>query len=297
MQPRSPQTQVALDELTIAARQLGLRFNNAHVLRNGANLVVHLAPLPVVARVATLTGEVRGGGRAQLERELVVTAMLGTRGIRVPGPTTLADPGPHQAGNHWFSLLERVELTPLSRDSDAYALRVAESFAELSRAMAEFPDSVRVEGDGHPWSEIARLLTVLRPTIPAQAAIRIVDVVRRLRGCEPGDQHHLVHGDAHRGNVGMSEGEIMWFDFEDANRRPLAWDVATLRKSWPSAGDKVCELLNVDPNSPSMMWHRELRDVYALLWQLFYAIRLPSSDDRVTQELEHWLAGSRDEPA
>lgn len=87
-----------------------------------------------------------------------------------------------------------------------------------------------------------------------------------------------------------SENEVIWYDFEDANRRPRAWDLATLYRSWPAAGEVACRLLHVDPAEPSMRWHHEFREVYALLWNLLYAQRSEAARKPTAVRLEQWLA-------
>lgn len=131
---------------------------------------------------------------------------------------------------------------------------------------------------------------IVSGTVDPSSLARITAVLDGLRATEPGDARQLVDGDAHRVNVARFVGDVVWFDFEDANRRPLAWDLATLRRAWPQAGDTACRLLDVDPHSPSMRWHHELRDAYALLWNLLYAQRYERARQPTAERLRRWLA-------
>ena len=119
---------------------------------------------------------------------------------------------------------------------------------------------------------------------------RIVDAVEALKVVEPEDRLRLVHGDAHRVNVARNRGRLVWFDFEDANYRPLAWDLATLRRSWPAAGDEACRRLHIHPSDFSMACHHELREVYALLWNMLYAQRDPRFQPVTRERVAGWLA-------
>lgn len=276
--------------LTAAVRRLGVRVGEPDVIRVGANVVVHLQPAPIVARVATLTAEMRGDALDYLRREKETTVALRSRGVRVVSPTTLVDPGPHTAEGFAFLLLTHVELEPVDLASHDHATRAGRAFAELSMALAELPPEVGRGDEGHPWAEIERLLQTVSPTVDAAAVAHIREMVDTLRTSEPGDAHQLVHGDAHKGNVALHNGEIIWFDFEDANRRPVAWDLATLRRAWPAAGDTACQLLGVDPTSNSMRWHHELREVYALLWHLFLNARLARDPAPAADRLATWQA-------
>ena len=69
------------------AASLGVRCTNPVVLADGANVIVHLSPAPVVAKVAASTTAVRHPA-AWLQRELDVTGFLAERGapVMVPSP-------------------------------------------------------------------------------------------------------------------------------------------------------------------------------------------------------------------
>jgi hypothetical protein len=68
------------------AEEAGLRFGRPTILQDRSNLIVHLAPAPVVARVATTTGLVRRGD-AWLAREVAVAGHLARAGAPVVAPT------------------------------------------------------------------------------------------------------------------------------------------------------------------------------------------------------------------
>jgi Ser/Thr protein kinase RdoA (MazF antagonist) len=257
------------------------------VLGAGANVVIHLAPSPVVARVATLTAEMRGNAAVYLRRERDLCRALASRGIEVVTPTDLVVPGPHAIGDVLVLLLAYRRLDPVDLSSLDHADAVGRSFSALATALADLPVELSEGDGGYPWAEIGCLLSAVGPTTDGGAMDRIVQVAERLQATEPGDPWQLVHGDAHRVNVALSDGRVVWLDFEDANQRSLAWDLATLRRAWPAAGTAACRLLDVDPGSPSMRWHHELRELYALLWNLLYAQRHRKP---VADRLRLWLA-------
>lgn len=282
-----------LGPIVAAAIGLGLTVRSPRVLRAGVNLVVHLAPAPVVVRVATMTAEVRGNAFDYLQRERHVSQALADRGLAVISPTDLVDPGPHRLGDRSMLLLEHHHLAPLDRADPDDAAEAGRALVVLTEALADLPASLAIDltaGDvGHPWPEIDRLLVTVGPTYESAAVDRIRRFVDELRATEPDDKLRLVHGDAHPGNVARSNGRVVWFDFEDTNLRPLAWDLASLRRSWPAAGDVACRELGVDVTSGTMRWHHELRDVYALLWSMFSAIRHPGTRDQNRTRLADWL--------
>ena len=69
------------------AASLGVPCTDPVVLADGANLIVHLSPAPVVAKVAASTPAVRPAA-VWLQRELDVTGFLAERGapVVVPSP-------------------------------------------------------------------------------------------------------------------------------------------------------------------------------------------------------------------
>ena len=254
-----PSVTAAVEPVVADARRLGLTVDRAEILGVGANIVAHLKPAPVVARIATLTAAVRGSPAAYLRRERDICAAMSAAGLPVIPPTDLIDPGPHTNHGRCYLFLHYQDLEPVDLRSVEHGVRVGRSFAELATAMAEQPIEPDPDSDGHPWPEIDRLLTLIGSSVDPEVLVRLRDAVRQLRATDPQDPWQLVHGDAHRTNVALHRGEVTWFDFEDSNLRPLAWDLATLRRTWPAAGDEACRLLGVDPDSFSMRWHFELR--------------------------------------
>jgi hypothetical protein len=91
------------------AREQGLPAEDPRVLSSRGNLLVHLAPAPVVARVATLTAWTRRGPFAWLAREVAVASHLARQGAAAMPPTVLADPGPHRRDGLAMSLWTYVQ--------------------------------------------------------------------------------------------------------------------------------------------------------------------------------------------
>ena len=85
----APATAVAV------ARAHGLRVEAPVILRDQLNVLVHLRPAPVVARVAGTIAVVRPGTAWQA-RELSVTAHLARAGAPVVAPSDELPPGPHE---------------------------------------------------------------------------------------------------------------------------------------------------------------------------------------------------------
>ncbi len=86
------------------ARQQKLPADDPRVLSSRGNLLVHLAPAPVVARVATLTAWTRSDPFSWLAREVAVAGHAARQGGPAVPPTDLADPGPHRRDGLVLSL-------------------------------------------------------------------------------------------------------------------------------------------------------------------------------------------------
>jgi hypothetical protein len=92
------------------AQRLGLPHHEPLILSNRGNLLVHLAPAPVVARVATLTARSRRDPVAWLAREVAVAGYVASHDGPVVAPA-------EEAGPHWQdgSLRPTVRSRGLSR--------------------------------------------------------------------------------------------------------------------------------------------------------------------------------------
>src|SRR5215472_1529783 len=122
------------------AREQGLPADDPRVLSSRGNLLVHLAPAPVVARVATLTAWTRSDPFVWLAREVAVAGYTADRGGPVVAPTALADPGPHRSNGLAVSPWAWV---PPSQARPGPA-DVGETLARLHLAAAGFPGDLPV---------------------------------------------------------------------------------------------------------------------------------------------------------
>jgi hypothetical protein len=91
-QALTPTAERAMRAALAVAETVGVRVGAPVVLHDGSNLLVHLSPAPVVARVPTVTGIVRPGA-GWLRRELAVAGHLARRGAPVVAPTPASTRG------------------------------------------------------------------------------------------------------------------------------------------------------------------------------------------------------------
>jgi aminoglycoside phosphotransferase (APT) family kinase protein len=218
-------TERALAAALAAARRVGLPTGDPRVLRDLTNVLVHLAPAPVVARVSVTLARLRAP--EWFARELRLAAFLADAGAPVAAPAEGVDAGPHLEDGLCVGFWAFVEHDP-ERAEPAAAGR---ALAELHAALARFPEPLpRCER----LDEIDLLLASLRPSETASAddlaALRATHDALRDR-ILPGDRP--LHGDAHLGNVLWSADGPLWSDLENACSGPAEWDLACM--AWRGA--------------------------------------------------------------
>jgi hypothetical protein len=210
------------------AREHGVACEDAVVLAGGSNVIVHLRPAPVVARVMTGTAGLHDNPAEWLTREVAVGTFLAERTDRAVAPTDLLPPGPHEREGLWMTLWrfvahdERAE--PPGPAELGHALR------ELHTALAGFPGDLPPLSGIRDW--LARLLDDLRPSAALTGA-DIARLDRRLEELTPtvfetALPTQALHGDASFSNLLRTDRGLVWNDFEDVCVGPVAWDVAGL---------------------------------------------------------------------
>src|SRR5690242_3036440 len=107
----TPTGRRAMRAALAVAEAVGVRVGAPVVLHDGSNLLVHLRPAAVVARVPNVTGAVRPGA-GWLEREVAVAGHLARCGAPVVGPAPDVEPGPHDHDGVPVTLWELAEVVP-----------------------------------------------------------------------------------------------------------------------------------------------------------------------------------------
>ena len=190
------------------------------VLRDLTNVLVHLAPSPVVARVPmTFT---RARGRAWVEKELELVAALHDAGLRVACPVGDVPPGPYERDGFFVTLWEHVEN---DRDAELDAAAAGAALRRIHDALADV--------DPAGLEHFARLDEISSAS-PSRcrstaASSRRSDAVstRRWKVVDRLDvQLQPIHGDAHHGNVMRTPAGPLWGDFENVCLGPRELDLA-----------------------------------------------------------------------
>src|SRR6202021_3106961 len=129
--------------VTVAAR-FAIDSTEPVVLADGANIVVHLRPAPVVAKVAASTPEVRSRVEDWLQRELDVSAFLAAEGAPVVPASPELPATTHQGDGHvmsfWRYLPPADPARPLRPDEETIGSMLRDLHAVLRRYPRTLPE-------------------------------------------------------------------------------------------------------------------------------------------------------------
>lgn len=219
----------AVEAAVSVGRGLGLAVEEPRVLRDLTNVLVHLAPSPVVARVPVTFARLRG--REWIESELALVAVLAGRGLPVAGPAREVPPGPHAQDGFLVSLWDYVENDPEGPLDPAAA---GAGLRRIHEALADVPAT----GLDHyaRLDELTALVAGLRLE-PAERALLERGLVAAAEVVASIDAPlQPVHGDAHLANVLRTTSGPRWTDFENACLGPRELDLVGLTIRGTPAG-------------------------------------------------------------
>lgn len=256
------------------ARELGVRCDEPVVLRDLTNVVIQLAPAPVVARVSVTLGRLRG---ADWEREVVALAsFLADVDAPVVRPSAELPAGPHEHDGLVISFWEHVEHDPERADAATAGHSLRELHTKLQRYPGRLPrferlDEIQDVIDGLPRPEAA----VLREAHARLADAPVAGPVRP------------IHGDVHFRNVLWSPDGPRWNDLENACLGPVEYDLAGL--AWRGDNGTGEALRAYGPHSEQRL--HEVTPFLALFlaaWTLDLAERHPQVRPFAEERLE-WV--------
>jgi hypothetical protein len=220
----------ALAAAQAVAREHGVACDAAVKLAGGSNVLVHLKPAPVVARVMTGTAILHDDPGRWLEREVTVGAFLAGTDLVVE-PTDILPPGPHERDGLWMTMWKFVEHDRQAPPPQPREL--GRSLRALHAALAGFPGDLPPLSRIRDWLE--GLLDQLRRS-PRSTRLQIDSLRRKLEALTPmvfesSLPAQALHGDVSMGNLLRTDGGLLWNDLEDVCTGPVAWDVAGLVSS------------------------------------------------------------------
>jgi hypothetical protein len=267
------------------ARRHGVACGQAVRMAAGSNVLVHLKPAPVVARVMTATAVLHDDVERWLAREVAVGAFVAARGDSVVPPSDILPPGPHEQDGLWMTLWKFVPhdaQAPLPKPRE-----LGRSLRRLHAALADFPGDLAPLSETRDWLE--RLLVELRPS-PSLTRPDIDWLRFKLDALTPAvfDSSlpaQALHGDVSLSNLLRTESGLVWNDLEDVCAGPVAWDISGLVASARARGQSatfVEELVAAygDPGVENMQSFLEAHALYEVVWHAFEGRRQLPEDEK-----------------
>ena len=259
------------------AASLGVHATDPVIQANGANVIVHLSPAPVVAKVAASTPAVRPDNAAWLQRELDVVRFLAGRGVPVMTPSPEILPVVHHGDGQVMSFWRYLSPVPGRAGEETIGSMLRDLHAELRGYPAQLPFLA-------PLGDIPAFLARPQTRLTAGQAAALAAAHARLTAHLASDQS--LHGDAGAGNLMATDAGWVWHDFEDTCTGPVAWDLAASTASPRLDGARILAAYGENPAQLEVC--QQLRKLHLTVWYNLYAERLPDLAPRAAELLALW---------
>jgi Ser/Thr protein kinase RdoA (MazF antagonist) len=282
----------ALTAAIQVGRELGLDVVRPRVLSNDQNLLVHLWPSPVVARVATRIAWSRPDPAAWLAREVAVATHAARNGGPVVPSAAAVDPGPHKRDGYELTLWTYVE----SSDELASEAEVGEALARLHLSLRDFPRDALPPGlPVHAQIEnglaaLERESVVDQETLEALSAMH--DQLSGELAAIDGTQG-VLHGDAHPWNLLRTDAGWRWIDMEETGFGPQEFDLAVLATKVDDANTALSAYASTMGRPVVQMEvlapFQRIRELETVVWGLGMAVTDPSFQETANDRLRRLL--------
>jgi hypothetical protein len=274
-------TRAGLAAAVGVAREQGLPGDDPEVLSSRGNVLVRLAPAPVVARVATLSAWTRREPFRWLASEVAVAGYAAAHDGPVVAPTPLADPGPHWSGGLAVSLWTWAPPAPPDRPEPR---DVGAALARLHLAAAGFPgdlpDMAPLRDQISDGLAALEREQALERTVLAALRERHAEVLAELDGLT--SPTLVLHGDAWAGNLIGSAAGWLWLDLEETCRGPREFDLAVMIRGLGADGGAAAltayaEVTGAAPPAPeALAWFDRARVLEGAVWTAGMAHQFPA---------------------
>jgi Ser/Thr protein kinase RdoA (MazF antagonist) len=289
-------SEAAFDAAIKVAREAGIMIDQPRVLSDDQNLLVHLAPSPVVARVATRIAWSRPDPEAWLRREVAVATHAPQNAGPVVAPTRLMDPGPHRRDGYAMTFWTYAKST----ERLASKAEAGDALARLHRSLQDYPASSLPDRlPVHAQIENG-LAALARDGVVGSATLETLGAMHEQLSAELATidgTKGVIHGDAHPWNLLFTEGTWRWIDLEETGFGPREFDLAVLATKVDDADAALfayaATMGSRAPDKVVLVPFERIRELESVIWGLGMAVTDPSHRDAANQRLERLLKGNR----
>jgi hypothetical protein len=277
------------------AASLGVHATDPVVLADGANVIVHLSPAPVVAKVAASTPAVRPDNAAWLQRELDVVRFLAGRGVPVMTPSPEVPPVVHHGDGQVMSFWRYLSPVPGLAGEETIGSMLRDLHAELRGNPAQLRGNpAQLRGNPAqlpflaPLGDIPAFLARPQTRLTAGQAAALAAAHARLTAQLDHGRGQSLHGDAGAGNLMATDAGWVWHDFEDTCTGPVAWDLAAPTASPRLDSPRILAAYGEPVDPAQLEVCQQLRRLHLTVWYNLYAERLPDLAPRAAELLTLW---------
>jgi Phosphotransferase enzyme family len=284
LRPVPPDVRAAAVRAAVeVAAALDVTCTEPVVLADGANVIVHLSPSPVVAKVAASTPAVRPDVDAWLQRELDVAVFLAGAAAPVLEPSPEIPATVHHGDGHAMSFWRYLPPSGSARPDEE---TIGSMLRDLHAALRPYPRPVPVLA---PLQDIPAFLARPHTRLSAAQKAALAAAYTRLTSeLDPAAPQQVLHGDAGPGNLMAAACGWVWHDFEDACSGPVAWDLAASTASQRLDGPRILAAYGTPVDVGQLAVCRQLRRLHLTVWYALYAERLPECRPRAAELLALW---------
>ena len=270
-----------------AAASLGVPCTEPAILADGANVIVHLRPSPVVAKVAASTPAVRADAAAWLQRELDLALFLTQAGAPVVAPSREVPAAVHHHAGHVMSFWTYLRRTGTGPPEEATVGSMLRDLHAVLRTGPARPPVLAPLGDIPTFLARPQTLVSADAYALAKAYAQLTEDLAQTSAPE-----QVLHGDAGVGNLMAVDGQWVWHDFEDTCSGPAAWDLAATTAGPRLDRSRILAAYGDRVDPEQLRTCEQLRRLHLTIWYALYAERLPECRPRAIELLATWRTPS-----